>query len=330
MSNLLDTLFGSGKAKLTKEQIKRALTATSASSAFTVLDIEELERGQLITTNGETPAFDMLRGSARKTPAEIFEWNDKTTMSTLTGGAYDGFTVPSDYAGTSNRRSNRTMPVGVVAKVSNYTNAFGNVDGTAMATEMIEKTFDLKRVVEYYIWNGDSSVTGNPITETNGIIASCTTAFSNGSGLFLESTLQNGVKEIRSAGGYQGTKPLILGATYDVTYRVANFAEDRIRYVNTVNPLNGISEEALMYATPFGKPVMVVPVLDTYIATGSAWLLDPNLIEIRYAGEALLGSSELAITQDGKAVLLKSYFGVEIKAATVRHRKLTNIFNSMG
>lgn len=328
MSNLLQTLLGNGKVKLNDGQIKRALTATSSSSSYTVLDIEELERGQLITINRETPALDMLRRTARKTPSEIFEWNDKTTLAaaSLHNGLFDGFTVPSDYAGTSTRRSNRTMPLGVVAKVSNYSNSFETIDGDTMNTEMIEKTIDLTRVMEYFIWNGDSSLTGSVITESNGIIASCTTTVDNGSVPLTESTIQNTLRAVSAAGG----RTSHLFGTYTAAYRIANMAEDRIRYLSAREATNGIGQNSLLYMTPFGTQVQVVPVLSDYISTGNVYALDMTQLSLRYSGNGLMSSNPISLTSDGQAVILKSYMGMEIKAATVWHRKINNVFDSQG
>lgn len=303
------------------QEVERALTNVATSPLQDIYDIEELERRSILTTPADVPVFSFLRGSATKSINRTFEWDEiATNNTTLTDGKYGGYTPPSDNQGSPARLSNNLMAYGQVARVSNFAQALEYVDGTALNLELQQKYNRLVRGIEYYFWNGDK--TGGD--ETDGIVTLVTNSVANGGGALVETVLQQAIVNVFENGG---TVTHIF-ARPTVCQRIANFVQNRVHY-NDNRGDGGISKRAFTYLSPFGVDIMVVPVRPEFIPSGAVYCLDMEYLKMRYAGSSVLMNTDLGEINDGKATLLKSYFGLELKAKNLYHIKITGVANSL-
>lgn len=309
----------------------RAIVSTS-DTPFTVGTIEELEKTTLMLTPEEdqfTPMLTRLRPKAKSSIALKFEWNDTDTDSTFSGSLYDGYTPPTSNTSSPSRRDNYIMPLSRVAKVSKFTNSFGLVDVDAMNNEMRDRYIELKRSVEYYIWNGNETVT-SPIQQTKGIKRYVTTAVDNATTLGAAQVLQEATLKEAIAQMYaEGIVPRIICATPPVASTIADFSLNNGQANG--NNLNGVPQTAFTYRSPFGFALQVVPVLEDFLgtsATGEVYILDDTNIVLRYPSKerGLINSEPLAITQHGQATIIYSFMGVQVKKAG-KMRKITNVLN---
>ncbi len=322
-------LTNAKNVKLSEAEVIRALTNPS-TTPFTVYDVEELERNTLITTPQFTPMLDLLRGTAKRSQSLKFEWNEKTTNTTHTNSAYDGNTPPSDRAGTPTRNDNYIMPLAQVAKVSRFAESFTTTDdGDATGIEMEEKLIDVKKSMEYFIWNGTRATT-SPAIQTDGIKTLVTTSVSNADGGGLSQPLQEPILRATLARIYaEGAIPKIIACTPIQAERIANFTRNN----DAVRPrpdINGTGAEAFTYRSPFGFNVLVVPVLEEFIGvSGDIYVLSTDVIRLRFSGKSLLNSEAIGITTHGMATIIYSFMGLELKGATKFHRKITFVDNSL-
>jgi hypothetical protein len=337
MSNIdfekLAHLLRTEKADITPEMVQEAFTKGNnvqraltdpTTTPFTTYDVEELQKAGLITTPVDTPLTNILRNRTGKSMSWLFEWNETEIQSNLTYTKYDGYTLPTDRQGSPSRKSNYIMPLATVAKVSRFTNSFVTTDENAMNNEMVQKNLDLNRGIEYYLWNGDSTVTGGA-TETNGIISLVTSSVDNGGSALSETSLQTAILQISANNG----RPDLIFGDYTQAMRIANFAEDRISSATVNNVEGGISDSAMFYNSPFGTRLRVIPVLNAYMPTGKVYVLDSSKMRLRHTMNSLINYENVSITQHGDAVAIFSFMGLELKGATNYHRVITNVANSL-
>jgi hypothetical protein len=213
------------------------------------------------------------------------------------------------------------MAYAEIARVGGLAQAIDTIDGNAMVLETRQKYQQLCRGIEYYLWNGDH---GGSSDETNGVVTLVTTSVANGNVALQENILQTAIVQAID----EGIIPDTLFASPVVCYRVANLSEDRISYDNTVEAQGGVGQRAFFYSTPFGYTVKVQPVRTVFLPSGTAYVVDSTLLTLRYAGEDVISSKPLAESNDGMAVLMKSYFGLELKNADA-HRVITQISEAL-
>lgn len=311
------------KAELEKLLKGRALTDVE-TTPFTTYSVEELEKANLITTPKDTPFLNLLRNKTKKSMSWLFEWNEVEVQSNLAQVKYDGNTPPADVAGTPSRKSNYIMPAATVAKVSNFAKSFTSTGGDALEVELEQKFLDINRGVEYFLWNGDKSVTATA-TETDGLVQLVTTAVDNGTQALQESKLQTAILQVSAAGG----NPTHILCSHTVAQRIVNFANNKIAMTNPRTAENGLGMGAMTYLSPFGQPLTVVPVIDAYIPSGKVYVVDIDKMKIRHTENALINFSPLGITTHGDAFIFYSYFGLEVKGNTKYHRVIENVTNEL-
>ena len=310
----------SNESSLDEQAVSRAITDPT-TTPFTTMDIQELEKLSFLTTPRDCPLFEMLSPKAVKTGNRMYEWVEATLGSDFSGAKYDGYTVSMTETGaTYASKYNYLMAVRQIARVGGLVESLASVDGNALQAEMRDKYVQLIRSIEYYLWNGTYATASD---ETNGVVTEVTTAVSNGSVALAETTLQTAIVSAIN----NGIIPDTVFCSPTVAQRIANFGSTRVQYVNN-NVENGIGQNAFFYATPFGYTIRVQPVRTTFLPTGKAYVLDTSLITMRYSGDTVLASKRLAEANDGNAVLLKSYFGLQIKNKA-SHIVITNITEAL-
>lgn len=307
--------------KKSQEEIERALTDQTASPLAGVYDIEELEKRSLITTPKDVPFFNKFRGSATRSINRTYEWVEVAVQSNLALVKYNGYTPPSDVQGTAARGTNRLMAAATVARVGAFAQALDMVDGNAMNIETQQKYIDLLRGIEYFIWQGNDSNSD----ETDGIVQRVTTSVANGGGALVESVLQSAIVQAIVDGG----QPDTIFCSPIVAQRIANYTLSKVQQLDPNAAKNGVGTGAFTYLTPFGYTCEVIPVRSTFLPTGTVYVMDSSKCGLRYAGNSILGSEGLDETNHGMAMIMYSFFGVEIKAPTLYHRVITGVAETL-
>ncbi len=293
-----------------EEQVSRALTDPKATPLSDVYNIQELQKLELITTPKDVPLLTMLLSNPVRSGAVFFEWVETALSNDFTTGKYDGYDVSSisEAGGTPDRKGNWLMAYGQIARVGGLAQSLDTIDGNAMLLETKQKYIQLLRGIEYYLWRGDHTTNSD---ETNGVVELMTNSISNGSVALQEAILQVAIVEAVD----NGIIPDYVFASPTVSYRIANYSEKRIRYDNTVEAQGGIGQKAFYYSTPFGYTVRVQPIRTIYIPSGTVYVMDSTMLTLRFSGDAVVTSKPLAEANDGTAVLMKAYFGLEYKNA---------------
>lgn len=314
------------------KEIKRALSDPK-TEPFLSYDVEELSKDLFITTPTYTPLLDMLLNSKTRPPmrsgSETFEWTEKELNPTAYQSSKFNFCdLNPDKHGTPVRKSNSLMGVTCEAKVCDFLNTLDVVGGDdAMEIEMQETRIDLKRGVEWYLFNGEkanSDVNGN---EHDGLNVLNTLTVDAGGVPLTETILQQVAGQLFKNGASRSRK--IVLTTDEIAQRIANFAEDRIRALSERDLINGVPPQALLYVTSLGYEFLIVPVLPEYIGTGVAHVLSPELLRIRYSSPKVLSMKPQGTTNFTEVVSFYSYFGLEMRGAGKHHIKIENIANSI-
>lgn len=302
-----------------EQTVSRAFLDPAATPISDVYNIEELQSLELITTPKDTPLVNQLLSGAVHSGNMLFEWVETTLPATLTNGKYDGYDVSTINEGnaTPATKSNHLMAVGQIARVSGLVNALNVVNGNAMLTALQQRYIQLLRMMEYYLWNGDYSDAND---ETDGIVELVTTAIANGGGVIQEAILQAAITGCVT----DGIDPDTAYCSFLIAYAIANMAEDRIRYDSVNTATNGIGQQAFYYMSPFGYNIRIQPVRPTFIPTGTVYVMDSSLMTLRYTGDAVVTAKPLAEANDGQAILLRAWFGLELKDAA-SHRVITGV-----
>lgn len=293
-------------ASSVEETVSRAITDPT-TTPFTTYSIRELKDMELVTTPLDVPLFTMLAPKAAKSANIMFEWIESALSTNYAGGKYAGYDISGVAAAgaTPTTNSNYLMAYAQIARVGGLVESLDTVDGNAMLLETRHKYAQLIRGIEYYLWNGNHTSNAD---ETNGLVTLVTTAVANGGGALLETSLQSAIV----AAVNNGLMPDTVFCSPVVAQRIANFSEDRIRYNNTTNAEGGIGMSAFRYNSPFGYSINVVAVRTSFIPTGKVYVIDSSLVRMRYSGADVIQSQKLPESNDGSAILMKSYFGIEI------------------
>lgn len=321
------------KVELTKEDIIRGITDPSGTN-FQNLAPEQLDPViEMLTPEDEefTPMLTRLsKKEILRSKTMKFEWVDNTVNNTHSTALYDGNTPPTSSNSATNRQDNYIMPLAKVAEVSKFVDSFESVETDYMTNELRDRTLELRRAGEYYLWNGDRAVT-TPCQQTDGIKKLVTQAVSNENGggaaqVIQESSIKTALVQVYS----NGYRPKLICATPTVASRIADFSLNH----NTVRPngINGNVEEAFTYRSPFGFKLTVVPVLEDFIGnsvTGEVFVLDDSKMKLVIPSKTknLINSEELGTVTHGKRVIVYMFMGLQMKANTKSQRKITNVLN---
>lgn len=307
-----------------EQQLQRALTDPSVAPLSTVFKVEELEKLNYIKTPTDTPLLNMLREKgAVRTATTHYEWTESTLNTTYTSFKYSAGVISGiDQArGTDTRADNHIMSVGQVVKVSGIAQEILTPDDNAVALETKSKFAQLLLAMEYFLWRGDHTTNAD---ETDGLQIVITTAVDNGSAVISEVKLQQAIVDAINA----GCTPDTLFCSLTVAQAIANLAQDRVQMVDVNTAQGGIGQQAMFYNTPFGYRIRIVPVRTSFITATNAFVVDSSLVTLRYLGKALTQTKQLASTDDSDSLLMKSYFGLQVKNASSM-RKITNITEAL-
>lgn len=315
------------------KEIKRALTNPN-TEPFLSYDVEELSRDLYVTTPVYTPLLDMLLGNQTRPPArsnaKIFEWTEKElNPSAYQSSKFNFCDLNPDKHGTPSRENNCLMGVTCTAKVCDFLNTLDVVGGEdSMALDMADAEKDLRRGVEWYLWNGDKT-NSNPTTgdEHNGVNVLNTLTVDAGGNPLTETILQQVAGQLYKNGASRGRK--FLFTTDEIAQRIANFAEDRIRALSEADLINGVPPQAMRYITSLGYEFVIVPVLAEFIGSGNAHVISPELLRLRYSSPAVLSMKPIGTVDFTEVVAFYSYFGLEMKGAGKHHIKIENISNTI-
>lgn len=303
----------------TKEELLlRALNTTNMADHIH----EDLSDLITMVTPKDVPLFARL--GRTKATALLHEWTETELGTGFAAAKYADGGKPTDNTHTHKRKGNAVMSVGRVAKATNLlraTNMVGQVD--ALTRELEEKMIDLLRVIEYYIYNGDKSVT-NP-QEMNGLLAEIEAASGspvviNGDVKLAEDKLQEAIVKCYNNGG----APNLILARPEVAYRIANFTANKIRY-GAGGEAGGVGATALRYLSPFGTALDVVPVRADFLPSGNVLVLDESKIKLAFLSNGI-EVLDLARANDAEEKLIKAYLTLEVRAAS-HHAKITGVLD---
>lgn len=303
----------------TKEELLlRALNTTNMADHIH----EDLSDLITMITPTDVPLFARL--GRTKASALLHEWTEHSLTAGFDAAKYGDGGKPADNTHDHARKGNAVMSVGRVAKATNLlraTNMVGQVD--ALSRELEEKMVDLLRVIEYYIFNGDKTVT-NP-QEMNGLLkeidaANGSVAVANGAAKLDEAKLQEAIVKCYNAGGAPG----LIVARPEVAYRIANFTADKIRY-GAGGDAGGVGRAALHYLSPFGTALQVVPVRADFLPSGNVLVLDESKIKLAFLSNGI-EVLDLARANDAEEKLIKAYLTLEVRAAA-HHAKITGVLD---
>lgn len=309
---------------LNEEVVARAITDPKVTPFSDKYSIQELQANQYITTPKDTPLLTKLlaKGSVRSA-SWMFEWNEAVLSANFAGAVYDGAdtSVIDEANGATTRAFNHIMALGQIARAGGLAQSFDTVDGDALKIEMSLKYPHLLRSIEYYLWNGNFTTSN---LQTDGVVTLVTTAVANGAVSLVETKLDEAIVAVINAGG----QPSDIFASPTVCARIANFAKNRIQYVDQNSATGGVGQKGFYYNTAFGYTIMVNPVRTDFLPTGTAYVLDMDLLTLRHSGADVVQAQPQNNVGDGVAVLFKSYVGLELKAKT-KHRVITGIVESI-
>lgn len=311
-----------------ENQVERALLTPDASPMPTYT-IRELKNLELVRTPMDVPLFTMLTASPDKyatTGARYFEWLETDLSSNFAGAVGDGYDLSaiSEAGGTPVGKGNYLMAIYQIARVGGMNDEFNTVDGDAMLLETKHKYAQLIRAIEYFLWNGDHTANAN---HTNGLVTLITNSIPNGGGALVEAVLQTAIVTVID----NGLMPDTIFCLPIHGQRIASFSQNRITYQNTVEAEGGVGQRAFYYNTPFGYTCKVQPVRSVFLPTGSVFVVDSTMMRLRYAdkkGEGIIKSRVLPETNDGTAVLLKTYCGLELAQAD-KHVKISGVASTL-
>lgn len=308
-----------------ENQVERALL-TPSDAPMPVYTIRELKNMELITTPKDVPLFTMLTASPDKyarAGSRFFEWLETSLSNNFAGAKYDSYNISgvATAGGTPVEKGNYLMALAQIARVGGMNEELDAVDGNAMLIETRHKYIQLIRAIEYYLWNGDHGANAD---ETNGIVALITTSVANGGGALVEAILQTAIVTAID----NGIMPDTIFCLPIHGQRIASFSAARVTYQNTVESEGGVGQRAFFYNTPFGYTCKVQPVRSTFLPTGRVYIVDSSLVRLRHSGTEVIKSKVLAETNDGSAVLIKAYVGLEVNNASA-HVVITGVSSAL-
>lgn len=308
-----------------QNELERAMTDVSATP-FTTYSIRELKSMELVRTPVDVPLFTMLTSDPKKMAragARYFEWLETELSSNFAGAVGDGYDLSaiSETGGTPTTKGNYLMALYQIARVGGMVEELDTVGGDAMLVETAHKYAQLIRAIEYFLWNGNHTTDPN---HTDGLATLVTTSIPNGGGALVEAILQTAIVTAID----NGLNPDTVFCLPIHAQRIASFSSNRIAYNNTVEAEGGIGQKAFKYNTPFGYTLNIQPVRSVFLSTGKVYVIDSSMLRLRHAGDDLIKSRPLPETNDGTAVLMKAYCGLELNASD-KHIVITGVSNAL-
>lgn len=308
-----------------ENQVERALL-TPDGSPMPIYTIRELKNMELITTPKDVPLFTMLTASPDKfarTGSRFFEWLETTLSNNFAGAKYDAYDISAvaQAGGTPVEKGNYLMALAQIARVGGMNQELDTVDGNAMLIETRHKYIQLIRAIEYFLWRGDHTANTD---ETNGLVTLVTSSIANGGGALVEAILQTGIVTCID----NGIMPDTIFCLPIHAQRIASFSANRVIYQNTVEAEGGVGQKTFYYNTPFGYTCKVQPVRSSFLPTGRVYIVDSSLIRLRHSGTEVIKSNVLPEVNDGSAVLIKAYVGLEVNNASA-HVVITGVSSAL-
>ncbi len=294
------------------EDLERSMTLVGTSPVPTY-SIRELRALELVKTPLDVPLFTMLTASPEKmakTGNRYYEWLETELSNNFAGAVGDGYDLSNitETGGTPTTKGNYCMAIYQIARVGGMVEETNMVGGDAMLVETSHKYAQLIRAIEYFLWNGNHT---SDVNHTDGLVTLITNSVPNGGGALVEAVLQTAIVTAVD----NGINPDTVFCLPIHAQRIASFSSNRIRYNDTTEAEGGIGQRSFRYNTPFGYTLNVQPVRSTFLPTGKVYIVDSSMMRLRYMGNDLIKSRLLPETNDGTAVLLKSYVGLELSCA---------------
>lgn len=309
-----------------EELLLRNLTVSN----FSTSQHEDLSDLVTLITPKDVPLFSRLGRIACS--AITHEWTEDTNTTTFTDSVYADGSAPADNTFSTARRSNKVMSIGRIAKATELlvaTDTVGKSLGMdAFAREVEHKMVDLIRAIEYWMWSGDVSQTSPQ--QMDGIINTLATGSNTvsnaGSAEKLnEAKLQEAILACYTAGG----APSAIYARPTVCQRIANFNQDKVRFVEG-GGAGGTNKSTMRYLSPLGYDLEVVPVRGDFLPTGKVYVLDESQIKLVELGglgirmkELSIGSADIVANR-----LLKAYLTMELRAK-LYHSVISNVTDAL-
>lgn len=304
----------------TKEELLLRALDTSNMANHIHEDLSDLIT---MITPKDVPLFQRL--ARTKATALLHEWTETTLTGSFTAGKYADGGAPADHTNTHSRFNNKVMSVGRIAKATNLLRAVDLVgQADALAKELEEKMQDVMRVIEYYIYNGDKSVT-NP-QEMDGLLniiagANGATEIDNGAAVLAEAKLKAAIVGAYNKGG----APDLILARPEVAYQIANFTADKIR-VGAGGGAGGVDQGTLRYLSPFGNTLEVVPVRADFLPSGNVLVVEKEKIKLAFLSNGI-EVMPLASAVDAEQKLIKAYLTLEVRAVP-HHAVITGVLDA--
>jgi hypothetical protein len=305
---------------------KEELILRTLNTSDTALQKEDLsELMDMLTPDDAVIQRRLQTGKAR---ALTHEWNDVSLAAsgTWVSGVYADGGIPSDTSHTHTRRNNKVMSIGRVAKATglmraldNTLNMGGTVYNDAFALEFAEKVEDAKRVLEYYILNGDKDNTSPQ--EMDGLLNSTSVTYAVG-GALTQTAMRTALKRLYSVGGRATAAYCRPG----VAATIATFNDNNINFMinGNASAVTTAGTQTFKYLNPFGGVLDVVTVREDFMPSGSVLLIDESKVRLCYLDQAWT-VEDLAQTQDSYSKLIKTYVTLEHRAAGISAIKLTGV-----
>lgn len=300
--------------KVSKQKEQELLRSLATSD--TALQREDL--AELITMLTPDDVKIYRRIGRNKARALTHEWNEASLAASGTwiSGVYADGDIPSDTSHTHTRKSNLIMSVGRVAKATGLMNSLDltlNMDGQIMADafalEFAEKTADLLRVVEYFILNGNKTVTSPQ--QMDGLLRTITTNSVTVNGNITDTYLRQALKKCYDKGG----TPNAIYCRPGVAIAIAALNDNKVSYLINAgqNPdvVGGLA--TFKYLSPFGTALDVVAVREDFLPSGKVILVQESDIRLAFLSDGIQ-VKDLAETNDSVQKLLKGYMTLEHRA----------------
>lgn len=305
------------------EQLLRGLT-TSNTDALQKEDLSEL---LTLVTPTDVKLFPRL-GTVKVT-AMTHEWVEADLDSTITHGIYTEGDLPTDNENTYTRKSNNVAAFGKVAKVTGLMQKVAIVQGAegkiadAFANEIALKMTNLIRTIEYYLWRGDATNSG----EFDGVlewIPSGNTV-DMGTTTLTEAKLHEALKECYDNGG----NPTAIYCRPGVAFQIADFANDKVQYTVNVDEqahlIGGVKVQK--YLSPLGTLLDVIPVREDFLPSGKVVILDESKVKVGWLSDQI-EIMPVELGKDNMAKLLKAYLTLEFRAPS-HHALIENVVETV-
>lgn len=301
------------KKDMSKE--KEELLLRAMDTSITAIQPEDLDRIIKLVTPVDVKAFTRL--GRTKATGLTHEWVEASLNGSLSSGVYADGSIVSDVTNSYTRKNNKVMSLGRIAKatglmqaIDTLHNANGNQFRDAFALEIEMQMKNFLRSLEYYIFNGDNSVTSPQ--QMDGLLNTITTNTLNVSGAALtEDNLRSILTDIYAQGG----SPSAIYCRPAVAVKISKFNDNKVQW--NVN----VSQEARMtagqqvfkYLSPFGDVLDVIPVRTDFLPSGKVIVLDESTVKLAFASNGI-EMMDIPTASDAWTKLIKAYVTIEHKA----------------